>query len=297
MQSVHTKYHLDGTIDTSSWYVGNKGQDIDGLEIRVYDEDSVIDGDFTGREASLNLSYMVNNLNNWESFPNATLAPQIDGIKIQTSTSKNYYLEYKTKNEGMSDYLPLVKSTGRASNDYAGLPGKPIQLLHIQAYDKDGTRLRSGVIVMYRVHVEERWLPWVSNADSEWMRQAKTKYGLDGLLDTESTYAGNDVQNINGVEIIEENDTNGTTHTLTGDYKIINVSFISQYPKYPTGCESVSTVMVLRHIGNQMTVDTFIDKYLNKGSTKGFNPYVEFLEGIHDLPEDGDVLQKQSSLL
>ncbi|WP_093989891.1 C39 family peptidase [Massiliimalia timonensis] len=229
MQSVHTKYHLDGTIDTSSWYAGNKGQDIDGLEIRVYDEDSVIDGDFTGGESSLDLSYMVDNLDNWESFSNATLASKVDGIKIQTSTSKNYYLEYKTKNEGMSDYLPLVKSTGRASNDYAGLPGKPIQLLHIQAYDKDGNRLRSGVIVMYRVHVEERWLPWVSNADPEWMRQAKTKYGLDGLLDTESTYAGNDGQNINGVEIrvFEDDASNPGADDFTGSEIKLNTQYMA----------------------------------------------------------------------
>ena len=54
---------------------------------------------------------------------------------------------------------------------------------------------------MYRVHVDNRWLPWVSNADPEWMRDVAEKYNLSGALDTVSTYAGNDGQNINGVEV------------------------------------------------------------------------------------------------
>lgn len=280
MRSVQRQYNLDGTLDTVSTYAGNAGQNINGVEIRVFKgttNDHPL-GDLPGAEASLSLSYMRDNLDNWKSFTHRVETSPIEGIKIQTSTSKGYYLMYKTKNAGLSSYLPLVKSTGTAYNDYAGLPGKPIQLLHIQAYKNDGTRLRSGVVVMYRVRVSGRWLPWVSNADPEWMVSVQSKYDLGGTLDTKSTYAGNAGQNIDGVEIrvFEENDTNGKPHTPTGDYKIIDVPFISQYPKYPTGCESVSTVMALRHIGNQMTVDTFIDKYLNKGSTKGFNPYVEF---------------------
>ena len=39
---------------------------------------------------------------------------------------------------------------------------------------------------MYRVKTEGRWLPWVSNADEEWMRLAQVKYHLDGTLDYRS---------------------------------------------------------------------------------------------------------------
>ncbi len=46
--------------------------------------------------------------------------------------------------------------------------------------------------------------------------------------------------------------------------KMIDVPYISQENKYPTGCESVSAVMLLRYFKYDISVDTFIDKYLEK---------------------------------
>ena len=37
-------------------------------------------------------------------------------------------------------------------------------------------KLTTGVVVMYRVHVGGRWLPWVSNADPEWMQSVFDKH-------------------------------------------------------------------------------------------------------------------------
>lgn len=48
--------------------------------------------------------------------------------------------------------------------------------------------------------------------------------------------------------------------------KILDVDFISQTEKYPTGCESVSAVMAANYIGIDISVDDFIDNYLDKGS-------------------------------
>ena len=42
----------------------------------------------------------------------------------------------------------------------------------------------------------------------------------------------------------------------------IDVPYISQKGKYPTGCESVSTVMLLQFLGYDISVDTFIENYL-----------------------------------
>jgi uncharacterized protein YvpB len=47
--------------------------------------------------------------------------------------------------------------------------------------------------------------------------------------------------------------------------KVIYVEYISQ-AGYPTGCESVSATMVLKYYGFDMTVDKFIDNYLNKNN-------------------------------
>lgn len=43
----------------------------------------------------------------------------------------------------------------------------------------------------------------------------------------------------------------------------IDVPYISQKGKYPTGCESVSTVMLLQYLGYDLSVDAFIEKYLD----------------------------------
>lgn len=43
----------------------------------------------------------------------------------------------------------------------------------------------------------------------------------------------------------------------------INAPYISQKETYPTGCESVSTVMLLNFLGYNITVDEFIEKYLD----------------------------------
>lgn len=44
--------------------------------------------------------------------------------------------------------------------------------------------------------------------------------------------------------------------------KTLNVEYIDQSVRWPTGCESVSTVMALRYLGLPVTVDEFIEKDL-----------------------------------
>ena len=43
---------------------------------------------------------------------------------------------------------------------------------------------------------------------------------------------------------------------------LINAPYISQMPKWPTGCESISAVMLLRHLGPETDPDLFIKNYL-----------------------------------
>lgn len=59
----------------------------------------------------------------------------------------------------------------------------------------------------------------------------------------------------------------------------IDVPYIDQSIKYPTGCESVSTVMLLQYLGYDITVDAFIENYLdckefttNEGQLYGADP-------------------------
>ena len=43
--------------------------------------------------------------------------------------------------------------------------------------------------------------------------------------------------------------------------KIITMDYINQSGRWPTGCESVSAVMVLNYLGVLVTVDEFIEKF------------------------------------
>ena len=276
MDSVKSQYNLDGTLDYTSYYAGIDGQNISGLEIRAFvgtTNDTPIEG-LVGQEAPPTLSYMVDN--NWTNFDKSVIPGRLDGLKIQTDASKPYYITYRTHNQGQGTYYPFVTSR---ENDYAGSAGKPIQLLSLYAYRNDGTKLVTGVVVMYRAYVEGRWLPWVSNANPEWMRSVQAKYNLDGLLDEKAYYAGIDGKNISGIEvrIFEENNANipDTPQTPTGKHKIIDAPFISQMPDYPTGCESVATVMALQHAGVHKTVLSFINSYLYRTSLP-FDPNISF---------------------
>jgi len=47
---------------------------------------------------------------------------------------------------------------------------------------------------------------------------------------------------------------------------IDGVPYINQIERYPTGCESVSTVMALNYFGIDITVDQFINDYLDMGA-------------------------------
>ena len=48
----------------------------------------------------------------------------------------------------------------------------------------------------------------------------------------------------------------------------IDVPYIDQSKLYPTGCESVSTVMLLRFLGIDITVDEFIENIWKRSLLK-----------------------------
>lgn len=77
-----------------------------------------------------------------------------------------------------------------------------------------------------------------------------------------------------------------TTSLLPASGTVLDVPFIDQRDKYPTGCESVSAVMALQYAGVDVTVEEFIDQYLPQGEAPymdesgalvGANPWKEFL--------------------
>lgn len=53
--------------------------------------------------------------------------------------------------------------------------------------------------------------------------------------------------------------------SMLGKRKILNIPYINQLEHYPNGCESVSAVMVLQYLDVDITVEDFVNLYLDKG--------------------------------
>ena len=77
------------------------------------------------------------------------------------------------------------------------------------------------------------------------------------------------------IRVFEENGFT-TKVTNTGKKKIINVPFIYQSRNYETACESLSAVMALQYYNQNISPETFINNYLDKGSYESFDPNVCF---------------------
>ena len=273
MQSVKTKYSLDGDLDAKGSYAGIVGNNITALEIRIFEEEgSSVTPELGSCEASPTLYYSKGDLTKI-SFEK-TAEDQMDCLWIETDPAKPYYLEYRVAAQG--GWYSYVSSLDNF--DYAGVASKRITKLNIRAKATDGSSLTEGVVVMYRAKVKGSWLPWVSNAEPEWMTAIQIKYKLTGILDYDSGYAGLSIGAvIEGVEIrvFEENKLNPEI-TPTGKSKTISTSHIYQTENYPTGCESVSAVMALNYFDTNISVDTFIDGYLEKGDPLSFDPNLCF---------------------
>ena len=76
--------------------------------------------------------------------------------------------------------------------------------------------------------------------------------------------------------------------------KIIPVPYIDQSVKYPTGCESVSTVMLLKYLGYDISVEQFIENCLEKkefeireGQLFGADPNLYFCGSPYDKDSFG----------
>ena len=76
--------------------------------------------------------------------------------------------------------------------------------------------------------------------------------------------------------------------------KMIQVPYIDQSVKYPTGCESVSAVMLLQYLGYHISVDEFIADYLEMkdfevrgGQLYGADPNLYFCGSPYDKESFG----------
>ena len=214
--------------------------------------------------------------NEWVRFSGKVEAAKINCLDIRGNYNNTYYIQYATKNNGKAEYPP-VYSYQTGADKFAGWWSRPIQYVKMYAINRSNAQITTQFVVMYRVKANGKWLSWVSNASRDWQQYIFNKYQLGGSLDTSGDgYAGysNGIL-ITGFEvrIFYESSLNDSAN----DHVIANVPFLSQLSAYPTGCESVSTVMALRYAGVNITVDTFIDNYLEKTApSTPFDPSITF---------------------
>lgn len=162
------------------------------------------------KQVSITQKYLVGST--WNTLTSSVSVSRMDGVRLTTTSSKPYILKYRTYNRG-SGWLPYVTSL---QDDYAGLPNKAIEAIDIRVYDKNGNKLDSKYVVMYRAYLGGKWLSWVSNATPTIMNSIKNEFNLSGTLDTSSWNAGIEGggSNITKLEIrVFEPDS--TTTTLT----------------------------------------------------------------------------------
>lgn len=69
------------------------------------------------------------------------------------------------------------------------------------------------------------------------------------------------------LEDMTEEDDLDTEQVELLEYIIQDIEYINQVDDYPTGCESVAAVMALNFMGIDITVDSFIDDYLDRGNS------------------------------
>lgn len=89
------------------------------------------------------------------------------------------------------------------------------------------------------------------------------------------------------IEVTDSTPRGSSTDAVQEDGTVlIEVEPLSQWPDYPTGCESVSAVMAMRHAGAAIDVDTFVSDYLPQDAEfyyddedvlHGPNPYKTFV--------------------
>ncbi|MBQ7969100.1 MAG: C39 family peptidase [Clostridia bacterium] len=207
--------------------------------------------------------YRVAGSKEWKNLTSEDYISNIDGLFLYTY-DKPYYLKYRCFTEKYG-WLEPVSSLENGEYDYAGLPGETIKDIDIEIWDHKG-KVDDKYIVLYRIKTDRGWLDWRSSGQNTLTRQIvndNRDLNAGGLSNVE-------LRNVNGIEIrVFEKIDNGVVPDETA--KIIDAPYIYQNFKYPNGCESVSAVMALNYWGIDITVDSFIDKYLSKGNTPIIN--------------------------
>ena len=207
----------------------------------------------------LTIQYRVTGESSYKNYAASARFSGMDGLIIR-SKNKPYFLSYKCR-DASHGWLDSIYSINSTKDDFAGWPGYSVTNYSISIL---GTY--SGPVVLYRAYVAGEWLDWVSNAPSA-AKTVMSSFGISGTLDTAATDAGWSTRGvITGIEIrLFEPVVNYPKPSKTA--KIITAPYIFQYYDYPNGCESVSAVMALQYCGYNISVATFIDKYLPRGST------------------------------
>lgn len=103
------------------------------------------------------------------------------------------------------------------------------------------------------------------SAFSTGMSQGSNTLGKKAAVEKKSEWKANygDVEGKCEVRSIVDNVPSSGKQKIGKRKGIIDVPYINQADYYPTGCEVVSATMMLKYYGYEISVDKYIDKYLD----------------------------------
>ena len=128
--------------------------------------------------------------------------------------------------------------------------------------------LPAGIAVYCRRAELGNWLSAAGSPSDSGAEESTITTGASGTpsqptnSSSDRSHTGESTKKPTSSAAITTTGTTGTPVNQAGKRVLADVPVLSQFPDFPTGCESVSAVIAMRYAGDQISVDTFVDDYL-----------------------------------
>lgn len=198
--------------------------------------------------------------------------------EIAVAAKKNAFATASSKEDGSGSVLRLYDINGKKAYS-AELPNETLQAAFSDNSMVVLTKATNGKIEFFKVlnkSLKEKSFEISKNegaidqnnaADGD-SSAAVNSYDQSSSDESYDSNTSNDVdfsQSNSGTSASVNNDS-ASSGVKTENKKVLSIPVIAQNPEYPTGCESVSTVMALKYAGYKISVAEFVDSYLEKSA-------------------------------
>lgn len=186
--------------------------------------------------------------------PGCTAIDDVDG---DISSLVQVTTDYKEKTIGTFTFTYSV-------TDFSGNTATAKRIIHVRDKTPPEIKLKNGgaINIYVGTNTAEPGYAAIDGFDGNLTSRVKVEGSVDSSVPgtytityTVTDNSGNTAVANRVYTIIAKPDTS----------RVIRAPYIDQTVKYPNGCESVSTVMALQYLGMDISVEMFIDSFLDKG--------------------------------